>query len=158
MNNTNMENEENEGNKIEEKNTSDIENIENVEGNSENTNIDKESDDEESDEDLDQEKLPLPNATVVRLMRENLDPHKQIKSVVKKEMNLFLGRIIEIVCRKMNNFDYSYVDYGMFKQAIETFENIQTIELEKIRLIKSLDKIKADCDTLIDAVERKFHK
>lgn len=114
---------------------------------------------EDSDEeDLDDEKLPFPNATVVRLMRKSLDPHKQIKGIVKKEMNLFLGQIVETICKKMNSYEYSYVDYGMFKQAIETFENIQTIELEKIRIIKNLEKIKAECDILIDDVERKFHK
>ncbi len=114
---------------------------------------------DESDEELDSDdKLPFPNATVVRLMRQSLDPHKQIKGVVKKEMNLWLGRLIETVCKKMNAFDYSYVDYGMFKQAIETFENIQTIEIEKMRIIKNMEKIKADCDSLIDDVERKFHK
>lgn len=110
------------------------------------------------EEDLDDEKLPFPNATVVRLMRKSLDPHKQIKGIVKKEMNLFLGQIVETICKKMNSYEYSYVDYGMFKQAIETFENIQTIELEKIRIIKNLEKIKAECDILIDDVERKFHK
>lgn len=113
---------------------------------------------ETDDEELDDEKLPFPNATVVRLMRKSLDPHKQIKGIVKKEMNLFLGRIVETLCKKMNGYEYSYVDYGMFKQAIETFENIQTIELEKIRIIKNLEKIKAECDILIDDVERKFHK
>ncbi len=115
--------------------------------------------DAEEDEEVleDDEKLPFPNARVVRLMRESLDPNKQIKSIVKKEMNLFLGRIVETICKKMNEFDYSYVDYGMFKQAIETFENIQTIELEKIRIIKALEKIKADCDVLVNDVERKFH-
>ena len=147
MNNINEDNENNENINVEEVN-------ENV-----NESNEELSQEEESDEDLDQdEKLPFPNATVIRIMRQNLDPHKQIKGVVKKEMNLWLGRLIETVCKKMNAFDYSYVDYGMFKQAIETFENIQTIELEKIRIIKSLDKIKADCDVLIDDVERKFHK
>ena len=120
----------------------------------------KESQEESEDEDLDvdDEKLPFPNARVVRLMRESLDPNKQIKSIVKKEMNIFLGEMVKTICKKMNDFDYSYVDYGMFKQAIETFENIKTIELEKIRLIRALDKIKADCDVLIDDVDRKFHE
>ncbi len=107
---------------------------------------------------LDDDKLPFPNATVVRLMRKNLDKHKQIKGIVKREMNLFLGRIVETVCKKMNGYEYSYVDYGMFKQAVETFENIQTIELEKMKIIKNLEKIKAECDCLIDDVERKFHE
>ncbi|HOZ35510.1 MAG TPA: hypothetical protein PLK55_00815 [archaeon] len=107
---------------------------------------------------LDDNKLPFPNATVVRLMRKNLDKHKQIKGIVKKEMNLFLGRIVETICKKMNSYEYTSVDYGMFKQSVETFENIQSIELEKIRIIKNLEKIKAECDILIDDVERKFHQ
>ena len=127
--------------------------------NQETETVDEEITDAVEDEDieLDDNKLPFPNATVVRLMRKNLDKHKQIKGIVKKEMNLFLGRIVETICKKMNGQEYSYVDYGMFKQAIETFENIQSIELEKIRIIKNLEKIKAECDILIDDVERKFH-
>ena len=138
-------------------------NIENeekkVELNNEKEALDT-SETSETDEDLDEDddKLPFPNARVVRLMRESLDSHKQIKSIVKKEMNIFLGSIVKTICQKMNEFDYSYVDYGMFKQAIETFENIQTIELEKIRIIKALEKIKADCDVLVNDVERKFHE
>lgn len=128
--------------------------------NQEVKNVEEEILDAVEDEgiELDDSKLPFPNATVVRLMRKNLDKHKQIKGIVKKEMNLFLGRLVEIICKKMNGYEYSYVDYGMFKQAVETFENIQTIELEKIRIIKNLEKIKAECDILIDDVERKFHK
>ena len=128
--------------------------------NQEVKNVDEEILDAVEDEDieLDDEKLPFPNATVVRLMRKNLDKHKQIKGIVKKEMNLFLGRIVETICNKMNGYEYSYVDYGMFKQAVETFENIQTIELGKIKIIKNLEKIKAECDCLIDDVERKFRK
>ncbi|MCK9292730.1 MAG: hypothetical protein WCY27_02120 [archaeon] len=119
---------------------------------------DIENKDIDTDEELEEdEALPFPNARVVRLMRESLDPNKQIKSIVKKEMNIFLGNLVKTICKKMNDFDYSYVDYGMFKQAIETFENIQTIELEKIRIIKALEKIKADCDVLVNDVERKFH-
>jgi histone H3/H4 len=137
-----------------------------IEKNIDNSNLESKEIIEENTEDVDNEeeileddeKLPFPNARVVRLMRESLDANKQIKSVVKKEMNLFLGRIVETICKKMNEFDYSYVDYGMFKQSIETFENIQTIELEKIRIIKALEKIKADCDVLVNDVERKFHE
>lgn len=119
---------------------------------------DIENKDIDTDEELEEdEALPFPNARVVRLMRESLYWNKQIKSIVKKEMNIFLGNLVKTICKKMNDFDYSYVDYGMFKQAIETFENIQTIELEKIRIIKALEKIKADCDVLVNDVERKFH-
>ena len=132
------------------------ENKQNIDEKEESTEDISEKEDTEISEEEDN-KLPFPNARVVRLMRSSLDPHKQIKAIVKKEMNLWLGRLVELVCKKMNAFDYSYVDYGMFKQAIETFENIQTIELEKMRIIKNLEKIKADCDVLVNEVETKFH-
>lgn len=147
----NVEQEVNKNENIEKTNleTSENKEVKNIDG--------QESIDDDDSLEEDDEKLPFPNARVVRLMRESLDENKQIKSIVKKEMNLFLGRIVQTVCKKMNEFDYSYVDYGMFKQAIETFENIQTIELEKIRIIKALEKIKADCDVLVNDVERKFN-
>jgi histone H3/H4 len=140
------------------KNQEIIENIEDQENLDSVSESNEDVDNQEDEIEEEDESLPFPKATVVRLMRKSLDSHKQIKGIVKIEMNIFIGKIIEIVCKKMNAFDYSYVDYGMFKQAIETYENIHTIELEKIRLIKSLDRIKADCDTLIDDVERKFHE
>ena len=42
---------------------------------------------------LDDEKQSFPNATVVRLMRKNLDKHKQIKGIVKKKWIFFLAEL-----------------------------------------------------------------
>ncbi|MEM4630689.1 MAG: hypothetical protein QXU92_03735, partial [Candidatus Diapherotrites archaeon] len=59
---------------------------------------------------------------------------------------------------KLNEMPYSYVDGAMFRQAIESYENIQDIEKEKERIIKQLEAIKAACDVLILEVDRKFVK
>ena len=49
---------------------------------------------EASPEELPEDKLPFPRATVVNQMRKYLDSGKQIKGQVKDEMNIWLGKII----------------------------------------------------------------
>ncbi|MFH1751438.1 MAG: hypothetical protein ABH821_00655 [archaeon] len=112
--------------------------------------------DEKTDELVVEEGFAFPKTTVVRLMRKHLEPGKQIKGIVKREMNKWMEKMVVRVTSKMNEHPYTYVDYGMFKEAIETYEKIEDIEQEKIRIIKYLEKIKADCDSLARDVDRKF--
>jgi len=113
---------------------------------------------EASGEELPEEKLPFPRATVVNQMRKYLDHGKQIKGQVKDEMNIWLGKMIQRTTAKMNEHPYSYVDGGMFREAIETYENVQDIENERKRIILQLESVKAACDVLINEVDRKFRK
>jgi hypothetical protein len=110
------------------------------------------------DEELPDEKLPFPKATIVNMVRKNLSSGKQIKGTVKNEMNLWLGRIVERISKKLDAYPYSYVDLSMLREAIEPYENMQDIEKEKERIIKQLESIKAACDVLILEVDRKFVK
>ena len=105
---------------------------------------------------VDESKLPFPRATIVNMMRKHLTPGKQIKGQVKDEMNIWLGKMVERIANKMDDYPYTYVDYSMFKEAVETYEKVQDIELEKERIIKYLEKIKADCDSLAREVDSKF--
>jgi hypothetical protein len=109
-----------------------------------------------ADEDSDDLNLPFPKATIVNMLRKNLDKGKQIKGQVKVEMNLWLGKMVERIARKMNSHPYTYVDGSMFWDAIETYENVAEIEKEKERIIKEMEAIKASCDVLISEVDRKF--
>src|SRR3989344_2875314 len=79
---------------------------------------------EKTGEEIPEEKLPFPRATVVNRMRGHLDSGKQIKGQVKDEMNIWLGKMLERITKKMNEHPYSYVDGGMFREAIETYENV----------------------------------
>ena len=110
---------------------------------------------EEEDEGSDEE-LPFPRATIVNMLRQYLDQGKQIKGQVKREMNIWLGSMVERVAKKMNSHPYTYVDGSMFREAIEPYEAIQEIEKEKERIIKQLESVKAACDVLISEVDRKF--
>ena len=100
------------------------------------------------------EKLPFAKNEVYRLMRENLDSDKMIKDQVKVEMNKFLYGILKSVCQELNEYPYTTIDYGMFKECIYPYKNIRKINQEKERILMHLDAIKADCDALAMDVER----
>ncbi|MFH1587615.1 MAG: hypothetical protein ABID38_07195 [Candidatus Diapherotrites archaeon] len=111
---------------------------------------------EEADDSGDDMSLPFPRATIVNMLRKHLDSGKQIKGQVKNEMNLWLGKMVERVAEKMNSYPYTYVDGSMFREAVETYEQVQDIEKERERIIKQLETVKAACDVLINEVDRKF--
>jgi hypothetical protein len=113
---------------------------------------------EESGEEIPEDKLPFPRATIVNMLRKNLSSGKQIKGQVKDEMNVWLGKMVERIAKKMDTHPYSYVDGGMLREAIEPYETVQEIELEKERIITQLESVKAACDVLISEVDRKFRK
>ena len=98
--------------------------------------------------DEDDEKLPFAKAEVVRLMKENLDDDKMIRERVKVEMNKFLGDVLVNVCKQLNDYPYSTIEYEMLKESTYPYTNIERINEEKIRILKHLDAIKADCDAL----------
>ena len=98
--------------------------------------------------DENEENLPFAKAEVVRLMKENLDDDKMIRERVKVEMNKFLGDVLVNVCKQLNDYPYSTVEYEMLKESTYPYTNIERINEEKIRILKHLDAIKADCDAL----------
>ncbi len=113
---------------------------------------------EEEETEIEEDKLPFPRATIVNMLRGHLSEGKQIKGQVKDEMNVWLGKMVERIAKKMDSHPYAYVDGGMLREAVEPYETVQEIELEKERIIKQLESIKAACDVLISEVDRKFRK
>lgn len=96
----------------------------------------------------DEEYLPFARAEVVRLMKENLDSDKMIRERVKVEMNRFLGQVLRDVCKQLNEYPYTTVDYEMLKECLYPYQNITRINQEKERILLHLDAIKSDCDAL----------
>ena len=105
------------------------------------------------EEDLD-EKLPFAKAQVVRLMKENLDDDKMIRERVKVEMNIFLGEVLKNVCKQLNEYPYTTIEYEMLKESIYPYTNIERINQEKERILLHLEAIKADCNALAMDVQR----
>lgn len=116
---------------------------------------------EENEEELQEEEiqeeaedLPFAKAEVVRLMKQHLDSDKMIRERVKVEMNKFLGDVLEKVCKQLNEYPYTTIEYEMLKESIYPYKNVERINEEKERILKHLDAIKADCDALSLDVRR----
>ena len=104
--------------------------------------------------DEEEEKLPFAKAEVVRLMKENLDDDKMIRERVKVEMNIFLGEVLKNVCKQLNEYPYTTIEYEMLKESIYPYTNIERINQEKERILLHLEAIKADCNALAMDVQR----
>ena len=104
--------------------------------------------------DEDEEKLPFAKAEVVRLMKENLDDDKMIRERVKVEMNKFLGDVLKNVCKQLNDYPYTTIEYEMLKESTYPYTNIERINQEKERILLHLEAIKADCNALAMDVQR----
>ena len=130
----------------------DEEEIQQTEENQEEAEEEAEEKQEEVQEET--ENLPFAKAEVVRLMKQNLDSDKMIRERVKVEMNKFLGEVLENVCKQLNEYPYTTIEYEMLKESIYPYKNVQRINEEKERILKHLDAIKADCDALSLDVRR----
>ena len=104
--------------------------------------------------DEDEEKLPFAKAEVVRLMKENLDDDKMIREIVKVEMNKFLGDVLKNVCKQLNDYPYTTIEYEMLKESTYPYTNIERINQEKERILLHLEAIKADCNALAMDVQK----
>ena len=102
----------------------------------------------------DEEKLPFAKAEVVRLMKENLDDDKMIRERVKVEMNKFLGEVLKNVCKQLNDYPYTTIEYEMLKESTYPYTNIESINQEKERILLHLEAIKADCNALAMDVQK----
>ena len=116
----------------------------------------QEEEEEETEEVQEEEAegLPFAKAEVVRLMKQHLDNDKMIRERVKVEMNKFLGDVLEKVCKQLNEYPYTTVEYEMLKESIYPYKNVERINEEKERILIHLDAIKADCDALSLDVRR----
>jgi len=108
----------------------------------------EQEEEQEQQEEQEEEGLPFAKAEVVRLMKQNLDSDKMIRERVKVEMNKFLGDVLEKVCKQLNEYPYTTIEYEMLKESIYPYRNVERINEEKERILKHLDAIKADCDAL----------
>ena len=73
------------------------------------------------------EDLPFARAEILRLMKENLSEDKQIRERVKVEMNKFLYSILADVCKELDKYPYTTIDYEMLRECIYPYTNIKNI-------------------------------
>lgn len=116
----------------------------------------EESIEEEPSEEEDDDSLPFPNARVVKIMRKTIGTDKQIRSSVKKEMNLWLGDLLKRISKEMSNTQYGSVSLADFKRATKPYDQIEDILKDEERLLLSLEKIRMDSDHVIREMQRFF--
>ncbi|MBL7206738.1 MAG: hypothetical protein ISS36_04030 [Candidatus Aenigmarchaeota archaeon] len=109
------------------------------------------SDEEEMEEIIDEEtgeKLPFPEAAVVRIMKRNMDGEKMIRKEVKIAMNKWLGDICANISKEMDKFPYVMMNLNEFKEGIKVFEDLERFDREKERILSHFDMIKKDIEKL----------
>ena len=113
---------------------------------------DQEVQDSETPEDEiseeEEQKLPFPNATIVRLMKNVMDGDKMIKKEVKIAMNKWLGNLCRNVSLEMNKFPYVMMHLHEFRKATETYSNLENFYKEKERILAHMEAIKKDIERL----------
>ena len=105
-----------------------------------------ETEEEVSEEE--EEKLPFPNAAIVRLMKGQMDGEKMIKKEVKIAMNKWLGNLLVNVSREMNRLPYVMMHLHEFQKATEKYTSMENFQTEKERILAHLEAIKKDIEKL----------
>jgi len=105
--------------------------------------------DMESDVSAEEEaRLPFPSAAVVRIMKANMDGEKMIRKEVKVAMNKWLGGVCAQVSKEMNKFPYVMMHLNEFKEAKRVFDDLESMDKEKRRILAHLNAIKKDVERL----------
>ncbi len=98
-------------------------------------------------------KLPFPNAAVVRVMREVIDRDKIISKRAKIEMNKWLAEICKDVSRELNKNPYTKIEGDDFANAIKKYRLYESVDEQKQRMKKSLNRIVEDAQALMNELE-----
>ena len=114
--------------------------VENIQKESEEEQVET-NPDEEVSEDEEDDSLPFPNARVVKIIRKVIGKDKQIRSEVKRELNMWLGELLKKIAKEMSNTQYGSVSLADFKRATKPYDQIQNILKDEERLLLSLEKI-----------------
>ena len=99
--------------------------------------------------------LPLPMAPVVRLVKAQVG-EKMISSKVKIAMNTFLGEVAAAVAKEMGQTRYPMVEMDDFLRATKPYTYAKELQAEKERVVKELEIMRSQIDSLIKEFQRKF--
>ena len=102
----------------------------------------------EEKEDVSKEKLPFPEASIVRIMKKSMDKEKKIKKEVKIAMNKYLARICANISKDMNRVPYVMMNVHEFNEAKRIYDKLEDFDNEKKRILSHLDAMKRDIERL----------
>ncbi|MFH0835904.1 MAG: hypothetical protein V1834_01965 [Candidatus Micrarchaeota archaeon] len=99
------------------------------------------------------EKLPFPNARVVRIVKENLKKEHQIRYEVKMAANILLKEILADISQTMDNEEYFTLSIEHFNKAARKHKEIALNQKRIRRVQKVLEKQRAELDEIITEIE-----
>ena len=108
-----------------------------------------------TEEDVDESKLPFPNAPIIRVMREEIENDKIISKRVKEEMNKWLAEICRDVSRELNKSPYKKIEGDDFSNAIAKYGQFDELHREKEKIKRGLQRVIEDVNEQISDLERK---
>jgi cell division GTPase FtsZ len=95
------------------------------------------------------ERLPFPNARVVKILRENMRSNHQIRTAVKKELNTFLGNMVKGIAEEMDKEPYFTLDAEHLHKAIRKYKEVDLMRKRMEVIKKMLEKQKVECEETI---------
>ena len=99
------------------------------------------------------ERLPFPNARVVKIIRETLKQPHLIKQDVKLSANFLLSEILKDISQSMDSEPYTTLSIEHFNSACRKYREISLNEKRIIRIKKVLEKQRAELDEIIAEIE-----
>lgn len=106
------------------------------------------------EEEVDESRLPLPSAPVVRIMREVIDKDKIISKRAKEEMNKWLANICRDISKDLNKTPYAKIEGDDFSNAIKKYTQFDELYREKEKIKRGLQRISEDINEQISELER----
>ena len=108
---------------------------------------------EEELSEAEDEKLPFPNARVVRIIKENLKKEHQIRYEVKMAANMLLKEILADISQTMDNEEYFTLSIDHFNKASRKYKEIALNQKRIRRIQKLLEKQRAELDEIVTEIE-----
>ena len=99
------------------------------------------------------ERLPFPNARVVKIIRETLKQPHLIKQDVKLSANFLLSEILKDISQSMDSEPYTTLSIEHFNRAAKKYKEIALSQKRIRRIKKVLEKQRAELDEIITEIE-----
>jgi hypothetical protein len=99
-----------------------------------------------------EERLPFPNARVVKIVRDNFANDHIIKREVKVAANVLLGEILADISRSMDSQPYATLSIEHFNAAARKYREIALQQKRLHRIQKLLEKQKAELDEVVTEI------
>lgn len=99
------------------------------------------------------ERLPFPNARVVKIIKDNLKNDHQVKKEAKVAANELLGDIMAGIAQSMDREEFFTLSIEHFNRAARKYKEISLTEKRIFKIKKLLEKQRAEIDELIAEIE-----